>query len=263
MLRLLLLLAPLLAANSFHYGKVRFEPVDAFAYQAEVEGEKAPVTIVALTSYKIDRPAVLAAIEPGQAFYAQAGERGNVVMVTLARPEECRVSGYLASTMQSVGLGSFHAKTKTSSTARVAGDCFTDKPGKMFDDEYDFHLSYDVPITAIPKPSTLPAGGGEPGAHYLALVKAIQTNDWNVAHLRLRPDEVPDKKPDDLKEYFRGIGLNYPKTATIAGGLLKGDRAQLDLRGVDYDGKKIKGVVALKKAGSDWRVIDQQFYFTE
>ena len=32
---------------------------------------------------------------------------------------------------------------------------------------------------------------------------------------------------------------------------------------MNHDGRKINGTVVMKKVGSDWRVIDQQFYGTE
>jgi len=90
----------------------------------------------------------------------------------------------------------------------------------MFDDSYDFHLSYDVPLTAIPKPTTLTSGGCEPGTVYAGLVKAIQAGDWTAAHLLLPPEQVPDTKPkpSEMKGYFHDLGLNYPKTVNIAGG---------------------------------------------
>ncbi len=148
---------------------------------------------------------------------------------------------------------------------RAAGECFTSKPGKMFDDEYEFRLPYDVPLTTIPKPTTLSSGGGEPGTVYVALVNAIKAADWSAAHLHLRPDEVPQTKlkASEMREYFNGLALNYPKAATVTGGLLKGNRANLDIQGTNNEGKKIKGVVALKKTGGEWQVIDQNFYFAE
>ena len=56
---------------------------------------------------------------------------------------------------------------------------------------------------------------------------------------------------------------DWVNSATVTGGLMKGDRAQIDVAGSNHDGRKIKGVVALKKVGSNWRVVDQQFYGTE
>ncbi len=270
----LLFLALLLAAHtaadtmkgSFRFGKVRFEPVDALAYQVDVSGEKKPMTIVALTSFKIDRPAVLAAIDPMNSFYAQSGESGNFVLVRMVAPDRCGVFAFLSEgpRPQEIDFGSFPAKTLASTSSRVAGECFTKKPEKMFDDEYEFRLSYDVPITAIPKPTALPAGGGEPGSQYLALVKAIQAADWDGAHLHVREGELPDtRKKVSESNYFENLSLNYPKSATVTGGLMKGDRAQLEIQGASHDGRKITAVVALKKVGNDWRVVGQQFFSRE
>jgi hypothetical protein len=265
-----LLAAPLAAADpikgSFQFGQIRFEPVDILAFQADV-GEKAPVTFVVVTSFKIDRAAVIAAIDPGNSLYAQAeNNQGNTVMLVAMSPERCRVKALLAAgdRPQDIDFGSFPSKTSVSSDSRIAGECFTPTPEKKFDDDLDFHLSYDTPLTVIAKPTPLPAGGGEPGAQYLALVKAIQAADWDVAHLHVREGELPDtRKKVAESNYFENLAANYPKSATVTGGLMKGDRAHLDIRGIHQDGHKIEGVVALKKVGSDWRVVDQQFYGTQ
>ena len=253
--------------NSFHFGHVRFEPVDVLAYQTEVSGEKAPVTIAVLTSFKIDRTAVMAAINPDNALYAQAeNDKGNVVWIWFLSPDRCNVKAFLAAgdRPQNIDFGSFPAKTPSSTGSHIAGECFTQKPGKIFDDDYEFRLAYDTPITAIVKPTTLPAGGGEPGAQYLALVKAIRAADWDVAHHHVREGELPEtRKKVAESNYFENLSMNYPKSATVTGGLMKGDRAHLDIRGTHHDGHKIEGVVALKKVGNDWRVVDQQFYGTK
>jgi hypothetical protein len=264
---LLVLCSPLLAANgSFHFGKVKFEPVDAFAFQVDTKDPAKPITVVALTSFKIDRPAVVDAIDPGNALVVQTAEAGNVVFVRLVPPDRCGIAGYLASTGKQIDLGeSFSAKTTASSASRIAGECASTKPGKMFDDAYDFRLPYDTAITAIPKPAPIPADGGEPGKTYLALVKAIQSSDWDVAHVRLPKDQVPEARPktSEMKNFFEGLALNYPKTAKVTGGLMKGDRANIEIRGIDHDGKKIKGTVAMQKVSGQWRVLDQSMYFDE
>jgi hypothetical protein len=133
----------------------------------------------------------------------------------------------------------------------------------MFDDAYDFRLPYDLAVTAIAKPTPVPADGGDPGKAYVALVKAIQSSDWNVAHLHLSKEQMPDPKPkaDDLKNYFEGLALNYPKTAKVTGGLMKGNFANIEIHGTDHDGKKIKGFVAMKKLSGQWTVLDQSLYF--
>ena len=261
LLVLVLAASPVLAdSGKFHFGKVTFEPADVFAYQTE---EAKPQTIVVFTSYKIDRPAVLAAINTPGAFVMQSGEKGSFVLARLTAPDKCSVSGWLAPTAQQIDVGTVAGKTTASTSSRVAGECWTAKPGKMFDDAYDFHLTYDAPITAIPKAAKLAAGGGEAGAAYLALLKAIQTSNWDTAHGALPPDQSPAQKPKDLKFYFEGLALNYPKTAAVDGGLMKGDRANIDIHGIDHDSKKIKGVVALKKVNGLWQVQEQNLYFDQ
>ena len=262
---ILALAFPLAAASNFHYGKTQFQPTDSIAFVVESPDIPKPITFVALTDFKIDRADVLAAIDPVSSLFVQAGNTpGNVVFIRLSEPAKCGLAGYLGKTAQQIDLGnSFPLKATSSTPARVAGNCSTATPGKIFEDAYDFNLAYDVPVTAIPKPAPLAAGGGEPGAAYLALVKAIQAADWNVAHLHLEEDSVRNGKPKDLKEYFYGIGLNYPKQATVSGGSVKGDRALINITGTDHDGKKIRGAVAMKKIDGNWRVVDQSMFFAE
>lgn len=241
--------------GTFRFGKVRFAPADAFAFQSDVP-------VVVLTSFKIDRAATLASIEPIASLYEQAGDSGNVLVIVPQAPDRCRVQAWLAESQQSIGLGSFPAKTAASTPSRVAGECFTSKPEKMFEDEYEFHLTYDVPISPFVKPAQLPAGGGEPGAQYVALVKAIQASDWDGAHRHVQEGELPSSRAEAAKSnYFENLAANYPKSVTVTGGLIKGDRANLEIHGKNHDGKKIKGIVVMKKAGTDWRVLGQQFYF--
>src|SRR5947208_2199628 len=169
------------AKGAFHFGQVRFTPIDSLAFQIPAAEAGKTMTLIALTDFKIDRPAVIEAIDAGNALVTQAfNAQGNVVIVRLTAPDRCGVGGFLSKGSKQIDLGTFPTKTSVG-LSRVAGECFTNKPEKMFDDVYDFRLVYDAPLTAIPKPTTLGAGGGEPGATYIALVKAIQAADWKGA----------------------------------------------------------------------------------
>jgi hypothetical protein len=253
--------------GTFQFGTIRFTPTDALAYQAEGQEPGQTVTVVILADFKIDRSLAMAAIDTaggimGQIFTQQSG---NAVFVTLATKGKCGVSGFFEGS-RSVGLGEgFTATTKAATASRVAGSCATDTPGKMFDDAYEFRLSYDVPVTAIPKPTALGAGGGEPGAAYLALVKAIQAADYPTASRYLPDHQLPAKAPAaaEAKDYFHGLALNYPKSAKVTGALVKGDLARVDVEGVHDEGRKIKGPVSMKKTEGAWRVLEQGFSFTE
>lgn len=254
--------------GSFQFGTVTFQISNAMAYQKDGKDPKKPVTMVIVADFTIDQPAVMEAIDPASALMTQVmkNKGGNFVMVTLAPPGRCGVQAFL-DTGKQIDLGdSFPAKTSTSSATRVAGECSTSKAEKtVFGDVYDFHLTYDVPVTAIPKASPVPAGGGEPGRALLALFTAIRDADWDAAHLHLREEEVPKTAPkaSEMKRYFDGLALNYPKSATVTGGLMKGDQAQLQIEGTNKDGKKIKGEFAMKKVAGNWRVADFNLYSAE
>lgn len=249
--------------GTFHFGKTTFQPVDAVAYQVPGPDGK-PLTIIAVSDFKIDRQAVTDAINPVQAFldHINAEQKGNFVMVRLTSADHCGIYGFVGNGMQQIDLGDKFNSKASVGASRVAGQCSTSTAGKMFDDAYDFNLTYDVPLIVIPKPSQLAAGGGEPGQAYVALVKAIRAADWNAAHLGLRKDEVPETPPKaaDMKRYFEGVGLNYPRTVTVTGGLIKGNRADIEIKGTNRDNAKIHGTVMMIKSAGHWRVIDQNFY---
>jgi hypothetical protein len=253
--------------GTFQFGSIRFTPNDALAYRVEGTEPGKGTTVVILADFAIDRPAALAAIDTagsviGQVYMQQSG---NAVFVTLATEGKCGVSGFFEGS-KSVGLGeAFTATTKTATSSRIAGSCATEKPGKMFDDAYEFRLTWDVPITTIPEPTTLGAGGGEPGAAYVALVKAIQAADYPTARRHLPDHQLPAKAPAaaESKDYFHGLALNYPKTAKVTGALVKGDLARVDIEGVHYEGRKLKGPVSMQKTAGVWRVIDQGLSFAE
>lgn len=161
-----LLLAADEGKGSFQFGKATFQISNAMAYQKDGKDPKKPVTMVIVADFKIDQQALMEAIDPANALMTQVAKNqgGNFVMVTLASPDRCGVWAFL-DTGKQIDLGdSFPAKTTTTSATRIAGECSTSKPEKtLFGDAYDFHLAYDVPVTAIPKASPVPAGGGEPG----------------------------------------------------------------------------------------------------
>src|ERR1041385_67786 len=252
------------AKGNFHFGPVKFEPVDAIAYQVDGKDNK-PVTIVVFTDFKIDRQGVMDAINTASALIDQLNDsgKGNFVLARFTAPNRCGLGGLVGNGAKQIDLGDSFAAKVSQGVARVAGECSTTTPGKMFDDAYDFHLVFDQPLMTIPKPSPLPAGGGDPGKTYAALVKAIQDADWNAAYQHLRSDEVrsPKPKPSEMKEYFHDVGLNYPKTVNVTGGLIKGDRAHLEIKGTNYEDKKIHGTVVMRKFGENWRVMENDFYF--
>jgi hypothetical protein len=261
------LTVPLLA-STFHYGVVTFQPTESMAFTVDSADPAKPMTVIALTDFKINRADAIAAIDASGSILQQAAnETGNVVFVRLSKPGKCGISGYLGKRANQFDFGdSFVLKDAQATANHVTGNCATTTPGKIFADAFDFNLSYNAPITDIPRATKLAAGGGDPGAAYSALVKALQSQTWDVASAHVEEQSVRLGKPKtaaDMKEWFYEIGLNYPKEATITGGSMKGDRAFVDVTGKDRDGKGIHGTAAMKKVDGNWRVIDQSMYTNE
>jgi hypothetical protein len=253
------------AKGSFHFGKTTFKFTNAIAYQRESADPKKPVTIVLAADFKIDLPAAAASIDPANALLAQVAKNqgGNFVLLRLAEPNRCGITAFLDTGKQADLGNTFPAKIIASTATRIAGECSTAKPEKtLFEDPYDFHIAYDLALTPIAKPAPLAAGGGEPGRAFVALIDAIRAHDWNAATLHLRDEEVPRTKPpqSEMERFFEVLAMNYPKSATVDSGVMKGDSAQLQISGVTYGGKKIKGDIAMRKTAGNWRVVDMSLY---
>lgn len=257
------------AKPSFHFGGSRPEITDAVAYQVDGAAYKEagaqpdkPVTVVAMADFKIDRQDLIGALNTPNALLAQAQKlgKGNVLLVAVTRPDRCDVTALLQMGERQIGLIAKPLPVKETAT-HVKGGCHTTSPQKLFDDSYDFDLPYDLDLTVIPPPAKLATGGGEPGKALVDVVKAIQAKDWKVARLHLRDEEIArNPKPAEQKAFFEGMALNYPKTATVTGGLIKGDHASVDMVGTDREDHKIRGTFTMKRVGTDWRVVDQELY---
>jgi hypothetical protein len=62
---LVLSLGAPLYASTFHYGSVTFQPTESMAFTVDSSDPAKPLTVIAVTDFKIDRADVVAAIDPG------------------------------------------------------------------------------------------------------------------------------------------------------------------------------------------------------
>ncbi len=142
---------------------------------------------------------------------------------------------------------------------RLEGRYYTEKPDPFFDKTYEFDLPFAVDLLAGSLSGTpLPKGGGEPGKVYQAYMKAVAKKD-PVALQKV----VTKAKAEEIAEQVQGEiwavifdsarSLEF-ETATIPGGLIRGDRAALDIEGKSYDGDKFRGRVFLIKENGAWKV---------
>lgn len=255
------------AKAEFRFNEEQIKLIDSMAYLQD-EGDPAkPITVVVFTDFALDHQAVVDEIDPLTGLYDQTMlNKGNTVILSLVSQEQGGISAFLSETSQRrkqrLGLGfDFPVKMETIDTSRVAGVCFTNQPKKMFDDTYEFRLSFDLPVTPTAKPSLLGPGGGEPGKALQALFRSIPAKNWDVASLHLPKDFLPSEKPEQLNSFFQGLEINFPSEATITEGQIKGNRARLKITGKDHEGKKIKGRFDLKEEQEGWRIKNFGLFF--
>jgi hypothetical protein len=158
-------------------------------------------------------------------------------------------------TFNTSGYGKF-SLTKNTAT-RIEGSHVLAEPEDFFDKTYQFDLRFATDVVSADfGGDALPAGGGEPGAAYLAYVKAVKDGDIEALRAHLGDSAeymLPKDDPESAKSYVETLKYGTPASATVTGGWLQGERAILKIDGKDGDGNVQRGVVLLVKEGGRWR----------
>lgn len=263
-------------------GDCRYKGVTyAFADAAVVKepntfDEKKIDTVVAFTTYPINKKALAAATEKTDAIAEQG------YMIDEARRLELHIDEGKVATVNFNGAGSSVSQsggdigklqTQVNDAKRVAGSFVLE--GDDDDDvrcNVGFDLAYATTTAATPAGGSsatsaaaaaptgkaLPAGGGEPGKVFQANLAAMQKGDVD-AMLATVTKEQADKIRAQRKEPQFGAMLAMmksfaPKSATVTGGQDFGDTAELTIDAVDQSGGKSTGTSKLRKEGGAWKV---------
>lgn len=100
-------------------------------------------------------------------------------------------------------------------------------------------------------PKALPAGGGEPGAAYLAYFAALNKGD--VAGLKkMKLPELEGFDDSVIKVWAERMKSDVPQNVKFLDGTVDGDVATLHVTAVEI-GKPEWGTVTMKKADGVWR----------
>ena len=227
-------------------------------------------TVVIFASVPLDCAAADAGFSPQSALESSISEQRGAIVVMTLDPEGTRANGYWRSIEPSDGF-SFGGQGELTfvrrDDTRVEGRYRTLKPEDFFDKTFEFDLPFAVDLLAGSLSGTpLPKNGGEPGKVYLAYLKAVDKKDpvqlqkWTTA---ARAAEIKEQAEGgyfaETFEYRRSSEL---KTATITGGLVKGNKARLDVSGVTHDGDKSRGPIYLVQENGAWKVESQALALT-
>jgi opacity protein-like surface antigen len=254
--------------GAFTWNKTRLTMTDGYAYlKPDSFDAKKKVTVVALVTVKLDRTKIDDALDRESAIEEQVRDgKGTLVKLTFGADGSFQTLNAQIRTdagSQSLSTsGGLKAAMKATTAQRVAGRVQTAGAQTFSSDKYSCDFTFDIPVTPEPPPGTpLPAGGGEAGKAYVALVAAIQKGDVD-AIARYWPKEkaaemVAARKEPDFKKGLEMLKMFSPKSVTVKGGSLRGNVADLDVVGKDADGNVMDGKVRMVKDGTSWRQADE------
>jgi len=141
----------------------------------------------------------------------------------------------------------------------------------LADDDLKCNISFDLAMgagpggkagTAPPPPKAwgaeLPAGGGAPGAAYMAMHKAAAAGDVNgmvkLATKARAAEMEKSRKEPEFAGMIELIKAMEPKEVHVVSGRADATHAELQIAGKDGDGSTMKGTVKLLNEGGAWKI---------
>ena len=136
----------------------------------------------------------------------------------------------------------------------------------LADDDLKCNLSFDLsvggkgPPPPPPKPwgTALPAGGGAPGAVYMAMHKATLAGDVDgmlKTATKARAAEMQKaRKEPEFGAMLEFIKAMEPKEVRVVSGRADAAKAELQIAGKESDGASMTGTVKLVMEGGAWKI---------
>jgi hypothetical protein len=218
--------------------------------------------IVILSSVPVDCAAADAELDPKKELEgAIVAKNGAYASLTVSADGQ-RIEGGWVSTEPSDAFsfgGQGVIEIQKSDDSRLEGRYYTPHPEPFFDKTFEFDLPFAVDLLSGSLSGTpLPKGGGEPGKIYEAYRKAVAKDDEAGLKKVVTKERAAQLEEwasgGAFKEVFQGQKTLELKTGTVTGGLLKENRAILDVEGKNYDGTKVRGQVFLLREDGAWKV---------
>lgn len=132
---------------------------------------------------------------------------------------------------------------------------------EVFDSKVAFDLKFSAPLPEELPGELLPAGGGEPGAAYLAWTAAVKSGDLEriMAVLPAEQAEGFESMPaDEQQENIEFLQMMVPDEMEVLGGRLVDDIAYLEVRG-KTEGESTNGEVKLVHKDEIWVAVSESW----
>jgi hypothetical protein len=136
---------------------------------------------------------------------------------------------------------------------RFAGRVYHTEPQEIFDDVFQYDFTFSAPLSDPNAPigDPLPAGGGEPGAAYLAWVEAIHAGDIERLKTLVPAEQAEALDAEGIEEELEFMKEMTPTNVEILGGSSDGENAILQVAGT-MDGETIAAEVTLIHQEGHW-----------
>lgn len=253
------------ASGYFRLDKTRSTFTNACAFKLPDPSGTSSTTYVVLSDVPLDCEAADKTFDPVEAVKA-AAEAKKPAMVTISFPSGGAVeridSGSWTSTEPSDGFsfGGQGTVTITSNTDTLAkGRYALAKPEPFFDKTFQFDFTWDAPVLSGAMIGTpVPKDGGEIGAGYRRYLAAIAKGDLTAIRATVtgeRAESMPTAKGKEAQQLVKLMQSMELKTATITGGVQRGDDAALLVKGTDGDKLPMEGRVIMRRDAGTWKVL--------
>lgn len=241
-------------------------PKHAVAFLVRQQGNaRLTSTEILLSDLPVDAAAIQAAFDPHmEAINVDVLRDRNYVLLWVTADGVVSMNATFSKTMtQFVDNTNMGLKVTwtTRSASRLEGRLFSSAPIKTMDGTtYSVDLRFAVDVPKAPEGQALPAGGGDPGKALTALLAAAGRKNWTAIRAVLGPDALKMLDKDYNTPAENAANANDMLKAwiptqkmKIAGGMLNGDVAVLDVEGEMFPGMMSLSRVQMVKAGTAWK----------
>jgi hypothetical protein len=143
---------------------------------------------------------------------------------------------------------------------RFSGRVYHPEVQEFFDDTFQFDFTFDIPLSDpfAPIGEALPAGGGEPGAAFVAWCDAVHAGDIDRLKALMPAEQLAMIESEDeaqIREDLEFMKMMTPTEIEVLGGSSDGETAILDVKGT-MDGQAVRGEITMVLTDGRWVTTD-------
>lgn len=246
------------ASGNFASRGASFEVADAFAFRARSAFGEEPVIAVAISNAGFNED-FIGRYRDRRYLLDNYFEDEETALVYFEFSPAGAYQGLSYSLGSGNGCG--YCSGGVESSVRLAGDRLVGRlTGRDAESERSFAVELDVPLASDDFGAAQGAGGGAPGAAYLAYHRAVVAADAREL-AGVVAGELAEKleragKNDQVADLFAWLRSEHPATVKVTEAFVRGDRALVLAEGEGAAGA-VRSEAVLGRANGTWRVEDE------